>query len=384
MSNIFINLARNHPLYFRHLIFKKIRFFQRYKKILNKNYKDNMVGLPLVYKLVLTWKCNLKCKMCMLWGDIGWRKNSTIQKNNDLDWEIIENLFLQISRSNPSFILYGGEPLLYKHFKLLAEKLKLNRCFSTICTNGLLLDEFLKEISGNPFLTFMVSLDGLENENDVLRGKGVYRKVISNIKLLKSLKNPPYIGIQFTIRPENISVMYEFCNVMVKLGVDWILLNPCWFITSEQAKKYEYFAMKHFQVLPNSHLGYLLPYNLNPTEFSREYEKIKSVNWPIQISCYFNNPALDMYNYVKSSDFFSNNRLCYKQWIRMDITPDAEVTPCILFPDLSFGNLKDNDIKTLWNSSDYSKFRNLIRKEPLSICNKCNNIYLYDAKRKIL
>jgi radical SAM protein with 4Fe4S-binding SPASM domain len=274
--------------------------------------------------------------------------------------------------------------LLYSRFPDLANILNENRCFATICTNGILLDQFKGVIAHNPYLTFLISLDGIEGENDLIRGRGVYKKAIENIKLLKALKKPPYVGIQFTILPENVRNMYAFCRKMVSLGVDWILLNPAWFITDKQARDYECFLDSLFHVRAKTHLGYHFSYKIDTDEFSRQYSKIKNSRWPIQISCYLNNPAEDMHSYVNSGQFLSQNIFCYKQWVRLDILPSGEVAPCVRFPDLVFGDLHTQDILSIWNSTHFAEFRNIIMKNPLPVCNKCNSAYLYDARRKYL
>jgi radical SAM protein with 4Fe4S-binding SPASM domain len=377
-------LAWRHPRYVEHLIVNKLKFFSRYKWLEENVGKDDQVPPPVVYKLVLTYKCDLRCTMCYEWGDAGWCKQEAPEAiTEELSWNVVENLFSQFGKQHPSFILIGGEPLLYSNFKRLAETLKENRCFAVTCTNGTLLHRFKDVSVDNPYLTYLVSLDGLRKENDQLRGKGVYERVVRNIKLMKSLKRPPYIGIQFTIRPENVGVMYEFCREMVKLGVDWILLNLCWFVSEEQAREYEEYMQQHFAVTPTSHLGYLLPYNLDKEEFIRQYERIKREKWPIPVSCYLEEPE-DIHTYVDTPQVPPRNTFCYKQWLRMDITPDGAVTPCVLYPDLSFGNLNDSGVMDIWNSPEYARFRELRREEPLPICSKCNALYLYDAKRKIL
>lgn len=376
-------LAWNHPRYVEHLLFKKLKFFSRYKWIEENATGDDHVPPPLAYKLVLTYKCNLRCTMCYEWGDEGWCKQESAQEmGRELSWDILNNLFSRASQNHPSFILIGGEPMLYSNFRNLALALKKNKCFAITCTNGTLLHKFTEESSNNPYLTYLVSLDGLKRENDLLRGKGVYDRVVKNIKLIKSLKKPPYIGIQFTIMPENVGVMYEFCEEMVKLGVDWIVLNLCWFITEEQAREYEQFMLKHFNNIPKSHLGYLFPYELDKEEFVRQYRKIKTRKWPIQISCYLKEPE-DIYNFVDAPAEPLGNTFCYKQWLRMDITPEGDVSPCILYPDLTLGNLENRDVMDVWNSPEYTQFRTVRRTETLSICSKCDALYLYDPNRKI-
>lgn len=379
-----LKLLYKHPLYIRHLVSKKIRFYHRFRWIEQNPDKDSQVPPPLVYKFILTLKCNLRCKMCMLWGRVGWCKKEPAQVvSKELDWNMLKDTINRAAEFHPSFIFSGGEPLLYSHFEDLAKLLKEKRCFAYICTNGLLLDKFKYIISENPYLTFLVSLDGLKEENDLLRGKGIYEKVTDNIRLLKSLKNPPYIGIQFTIMPENVTNMYKFCKEMVKLDVDWILLNLCWFISEGQAKEYERFMFKDFNIIPRTHLGYLYPYHLDKEKFVSQFRKIRSEKWPIQISCYLKEPE-DVYIYVDRPQIPPGNRFCYKQWLRMDVTPSGDATPCILFPDLTFDNLKEKSVLEIWNSTCYEKFRRKIRRGPLPVCSKCDALYLYDASRRYL
>lgn len=371
-----------HPSYFKHLSIKKIQFIQRYRWISRQSNKNTAVPAPLVYKLVLTWKCNLACRMCMLWGNAGWKKQESADLDRELSWNVVESLFHQLP-FNASFILSGGEPLLYSHIKKLLRLLQTHKTFATICTNGTHLNNVIAAVDGNPYSTFLVSLDGLEPENDAIRGRGVFSRVVQNILHLKTLKRPPYIGIQFTIRPENVHNMHRFCKEMVHLGADWILLNPTWFVSEEQSRSYEFFMQKHFNIMPKSHLGYLAPFQIDKEIFISEYEKIRRDRWPIQISCYLKEPR-SIYPFIDNPQVLLDNNFCSKQWLRMDILPDGTVTPCVQFPDMAVGNLTMDALRDVWNSDKYQKFRQTIRREPLPVCSKCNNIYLYDAKRKYL
>jgi radical SAM protein with 4Fe4S-binding SPASM domain len=376
--------AYRHPLYMQHLVVSKFTSLARYRWAERNDDRDDLVPPPLGYKLVLTYKCNLRCIMCYEWGAVGWcheLPKPAIAK--ELDWSIVQKLVAETGDRRPYFILIGGEPLLYSHFADLADLLRRTKCFAITCTNGLMLDRFEAELQDNPYLTLLISLDGPERENDLLRGRGVYRRVTRNIERLKALKRPPYIGIEFTIRPENVAVMYDFCQNMVSLGVDWILLNPCWFVSQEQALAYESFMQKHFSITPRTHLGYLMPYELDKDEFVRQMEKIDHHRWPIQISCYLRRPQ-HIYTYVDRPELPPENTFCYRQWSRMDITPDGEVTPCILYPDLIVGNLHDQHVMDVWNGPNFTRFRQLRRREILPVCAKCNALYLHDARRKHL
>jgi radical SAM protein with 4Fe4S-binding SPASM domain len=322
--------------------------------------------------------------MCYEWGEVGWchdqPKKSMAQ---ELSWSIISNLFAEVAYTRPYFILIGGEPLLYSRFTELAGLVREHRCCAIVCTNGLLLEKYVQTIAENPYLTFLISLDGPEAENDHLRGRGVYRRVTTAIRKLKALTRPPYLAIEFTIRPENVHVMYDFCRRMVEMGVDWVLLNPCWFISEQQAREYEKFMSTQFGIIPRTHLGYLMPYELDKHEFIRQSEKIQAARWPIQISCYLQKPE-DIHVYVDQPQTPPGNTFCYRQWSRMDVTPHGDVAPCILYPDLLVGNLNDGGVLSTWNSPAFGQFRQLRRREVLPVCAKCNALYLHDAKRKYL
>jgi len=68
----------------------------------------------------------------------------------------------------------------------------------------------------------------------------------------------------------------------------------------------------------------------------------------------------------------------------MDITPDGDVAPCILYPDLVVGNLRQQNVLEIWNSPAFTNFRQLRRREVLPVCAKCNALYLHDSKRKYI
>ena len=87
----------------------------------------------------------------MLWGNTGWLKQCQ-QEEMELDWNIVEELFEQLSY-NASFILTGGEPFMYSHFTRLIQKLKERKTFAIICTNGTYIDRHEEALTNNPYPT---------------------------------------------------------------------------------------------------------------------------------------------------------------------------------------------------------------------------------------
>ncbi len=370
---------RRHPRYFGHLVAKKAQFAARYRWIRRHGANARTPPKPLVYKLMLNWRCNLRCPMCMLWGDTGWTKEvETQEARRELPWEVIDKVFSSGLAYNSSFILSGGEPCLYQHFGRLLRRLRQQRKFAIICTNGVLLDRYLDDLTDNPYPTLLISLDGTDEVNETLRGRGVYDKVIANIELLQKLRPAPFIGIQFTVMPENVAQMETFCEEMVARGVDWILLNPGWFISAEQGRKYEEVMRERFDVEATTHHGYLREYDYDKDEFQRQLERIWSRDWPIQIASHLKEPEW-VQDFIDRPEKILGNRLCYKQWLRLDVLPDGKVAPCVQFPDLTVGDLATESVAGVWSGEANRRFQRIVHDKPLPICAKCDNIYLYDG-----
>ncbi len=374
-----------YPEYLSHQISYKIRSQFRYAWLINDPKNDDRLPPPLVCKLYLNQACDLRCPMCFLWGETGVYTSADKRPvPQELDWSIVQKIFLEIGRYQPTFILSGGEPLLYSHFRDLAALLKKYRTCAYINTNGNHIDKHLEDIEDNPYLVFYVSLDGTKLVNDKLRGEGVYDKVVSNIRKLKSLRTRHYVGIQFTLMPENAGVLYDTCKEAVDLGVDWVLINLRWNLSKEQGTAYEEQLLKDFGVKAWSHKGYVTPsYPVDIKEFIEQYNRVKRARWPIGVSSYLKKPQ-DLERYIHEGYKNPYNNFCYKQWVRMDVLSTGEVTPCTPYPDLTFGSLKTKSVNDIWNGEAYKKFRQYRRKKVLAVCSKCDCLYLYNKGRVLL
>ena len=109
------------------------------------------------------------------------------------------------ARGLSAAILYGGEPTLRPEVCLAAGKI-----FHTTLafTNGL---------NGFPPLTngqWILSLDGTEEVNDRIRGKGVYKQAIDNIK---KAEQPPIVHM--TLSKLNQKSLEDFVSEMAKLPI---------------------------------------------------------------------------------------------------------------------------------------------------------------------
>ena len=141
----------------------------------------------MFFHVILTTDCNLQCRYCF--GE------SMDDFDEDFgDFELDYNLprkagynvvYLEkFCKKDPDCVLtfYGGEPLLNaEYLRQVLDNVEAKHFM--IQTNGQLLDRLEPEYV-NRFHTILVSIDGQEALTDYYRGKGVFRKVIDNVKLI--------------------------------------------------------------------------------------------------------------------------------------------------------------------------------------------------------
>jgi putative peptide-modifying radical SAM enzyme len=142
----------------------------------------------MFFHVILTTECNLQCRYCFgetmedFDEDFGeFDLDYSLPKKANYDWSLLADF----CRKDADCVLtfYGGEPLLCgNEIKQVMDKVKAKHFM--IQTNGLLLDRLEPEYV-NRFHTILVSVDGDESLTDYYRGKGTFRKVIDNLKLIK-------------------------------------------------------------------------------------------------------------------------------------------------------------------------------------------------------
>jgi len=159
--------------------------------------------VPLFCGHKLTYRCNLRCKMCPFWKRSS--KDSSLEKE--------KAILKQIHSSGVCGIAFeGGEPLLRNDLvKILAFSRSLPLQTSLV-TNGTLLESRIDEIAPYVNGAIYVSLDGLEKTHDTIRGvSGCFKKAIKGIIASKEKAS---VTINTTIMTENL---YEIED-MVKLA----------------------------------------------------------------------------------------------------------------------------------------------------------------------
>ena len=170
----------------------------------------------LRYLLVeITDRCNLSCVHCYLGETSG----------IDLPLEITEPLLEEFeSMGGLRLVVTGGEPMLHPDFDRI-NSLAAGRAFrSILVTNATLLNE--KTVPTLGFHEVQVSLDGMEEGHDFIRGEGSFSRALKGIDSLRSAGKD--ISIATMIHRRNLEELDSLESLVKSLGaVSWTLDVPC-------------------------------------------------------------------------------------------------------------------------------------------------------------
>lgn len=178
-----------------------------------------MCGVWMFFHILLTTKCDLRCRYCYekscedVGADFGdFEVDYSVPSEVSYDVELLRRFCEK--DPEPVLIFYGGEPT------LCVEKMKqiMDIVWAkhfVLQTNGLHLDGFEPDYV-NRLHSIFVSLDGDEKLTDYYRGKGIYRRVIDNVKLIRRNGFEGEIISRMTVSEE--TDIYE--------QVMWLLNNP--------------------------------------------------------------------------------------------------------------------------------------------------------------
>ncbi|MCX5901451.1 MAG: radical SAM protein, partial [Proteobacteria bacterium] len=243
-GNLGMQHAANLPGYCRRLV----RLFDFFN--IDYRFFDGYSFPPQSVCLILSERCNLRCRMC----DIGYKNAHAGQPVSQLvqsitagpeemtlaDWlRLIDDLARFTPK--PLVLLTGTEPLLYPHIREVIEHISESGLRLHITTNGTLLEShapWLASACQKPSaLDITVSLDGLEEVHDGIRGvPGTFARAIRGIEAFANSSRelcgqPAPVNITCTVSDCNCRSLEAFVDgIMAKgLPVASITFNHLWF-----------------------------------------------------------------------------------------------------------------------------------------------------------
>lgn len=201
----------------------KVSFAYAPQRLHPSDHEASVIPLRSIY-LNLTTACNLRCRHCFI--------EAGPSHDEELEKEEIRRLLDDVAVVAPEKLTFtGGEPTLRPDFLELAEYASNLRGEGierlALATNATLIDARLADAISSLFDQVNVSVDGLENENDLVRGSGSFRNSIRGLRLLVRAGADPTVFI--TVTSQNLTNLERIIAYLYRFeGVLHFRLRPVW------------------------------------------------------------------------------------------------------------------------------------------------------------
>jgi Fe-coproporphyrin III synthase len=308
---------------------------------------------PIFLTVFVTARCGLNCGHCfyreeLLQGDI----------NNEMTLEEYD-LFTKQTPNCPKLIITGGEPFLRNDLVdicLLFYQNKSRARQMTIPTSGQhtnrivdLVNRLLNECS-ELILEIQLSIDGIYEKHDSIRGKGQFDKLMHTYNQLRPIQDRnERLRIRFNYTfshktQDHFAETYEFVTKNLNNPhFDMVLvrrttIDPDFFVPADM-KKYREATMLLQQQERKKSNGIL--------------EKVLAERAEVE--------RYIISNHYQQKRVMSN---CQAGTLTAIVSEDGEVRPCEIL-DTSFGNLRENNynLEQVWKTNSAKQHRKNIKKE---------------------
>lgn len=172
-----------------------------------RELKRELTATKYFAEIDVTDNCNLRCRHCYHFND----KKELVKE--EAAAEVWEERLQGLYDGGVRFVLLvGGEPALRKDVLMIADRIFP---FVYVITNGTIRipEEFDRRL--------FVSMDGLEETNDAMRGKGVFGKI------LKNYAGDGRVAINMTITKDNYRELEGVVKLAIENGFAGVVCNIC-------------------------------------------------------------------------------------------------------------------------------------------------------------
>lgn len=289
---------------------------------------------PTDVSVITTYRCQMRCKMCDIWENPTDRKREITAK----ELEILPNFkFVNVT---------GGEPFVRRDLEDIVDVLFKKSERVVISTSGWHTDRIIKMAERYPNIGIRVSIEGLSQKNDDLRGRdGSFDRAMRVLLTLKEM-GVKDIGYGCTVSNKNSDDMLWLYRMSRELGME--------FATAAFHNSY-YFHKDDNEITNKDEV-------IN--NFHKLIEELLKENSPKSwYRAFFN---LGLINYIRGKPRMLP---CEAGTANFFIEPYGDVYPCNGLEDRywkeSMGNIRDvKSFDELWFSDQAEKVRGMVRTCP--------------------
>ncbi|MBF0611600.1 MAG: radical SAM protein [Magnetococcales bacterium] len=283
---------------------------------------------PIFLSLYITNRCNLACKYCFV-VDPQYSKEFL---RSQLDFEEIRRIVDQLYAMGMRMIfMLGGEPLVHKEFDQIVSYIVNKGIYLQVVSNGMLVAKKIDAL--RPVHGLCISIDGMEEVTDFLRGQGVYTAAVEGIQ--QAVANGIATRVHAVLNRYNMQHIQPLAEKCRELGVEMTISPPNFLGTTDQ--------------------DYLRLSTEEYKTFWKDYLELKQKGLPISNSSVAIRKCqewpIDYHQYLQKGQSYGNYRpvFCLNGYTYVAIGADGTMYNCINLGPTNGPNIREHGVKEAWN-----------------------------------
>ncbi len=311
----------------------------------NPTVQPAFTSVPQQVSIEITGRCNLRCHHCF--------NESSPSSPHELPLAHIERFLDDVQTWGVRIIrITGGEPTVHRQFAEILEACRRRAIGLGLNTNGIYTEDLLRYLVTAPDDMFFISIDGMEANNDAIRGHGTFKRAVDSCRVLKTAGRNVMIG--FHVGEGNRSDVPELLALAAELGVDVKIapLRPVGRAVRE---------LPHFLIQPRSFY-----------EVVQQITRLRRAYTDIRIYTDF-----DLLDGPPASDCSRdpNRASCAAGRSLLNVRSDGAINPCAFFdaagPSFVAGNITRDSATAVWQ--DPTSFQAFRVQEKSETCHRCDH-----------
>jgi len=289
----------------------------------------------------LTENCNLRCKHCYLsCGEKKEFSNISLSECKQIVDKLDEGEIFEV-------LLTGGEIFTRKDLNEIINYIASKKIDISLYTNATLIEKNFDWLIKCPIRRFNISLDGIDDDHDYLRGKGNFSITIKAIRKLVS--NGKMVIINCVINRKNVKnipSIYEYLK-KEKVGIQFSLITPMGRASLNE------------ELIPD-----FLDFSTSIEKLNELYKNSKESN---VVYNYYKKEIISSYKGEKEVNR-KDTWKCNAGTTKFDIDVNGDVLVCPFRKDTKIGNILESSVPDLWKNEKRNNFNKFSKKYIGRLC----------------
>jgi MoaA/NifB/PqqE/SkfB family radical SAM enzyme len=311
----------------------------------------------------ITSRCKASCLYC---PRTAYRGNWV---DRDLSLDLFRDLAPYFSTARMVHLQGWGEPLLHPVFFEMVGLARKAGCRVSTATNGMLLTrENITRLVASGIDHVAFSLAGIGTRNDEIRRGTEFNAILGTISELAAAKkklnsDTPEVNVAYLLLNSQVSSLAEIVPALEGRGIENVIVSTLDFIPSRD--------LEGERITPKNETEY--------RELKRKLDRLAEGGKRAGLTVHY-----------RLADPGKKNRTCTENIGRaLVVSADGAVSPCVftnipasgvthivegceeIHERLTFGNLSEEPLSSIWRNERYAAFRGSFRKTLNPRCRRC-------------